>query len=497
MAGERGDSGRGGYSMPSSDSFSKFFGGVLSWGLRIIGFLLIAGIIFVIGFLAFRWNDDGATEAWTSDLSVALDGKVDTTPFIAWWESVLNPAKARTYQSIVEENKDNDALGVKILKFEGTPADYFMQGDVVPPIQATAVVEGASLDKGGTTVNFSCELEDYSGEVSVLPAMRTFPENGKPGNGRAERETVFCTTARGGPLSLQPRILNTKRMTFNVLFDTTTIAHYDAHIMKRYDYDMIFYERELDPFVHFLGSYPENLGPDRVMKSTTTAGPINLGMGTGDQQPFLDGDFVNFQVSLTPRWRGELKYVRSLILRVPPEIELDENPLFCDFEFTGEYEGDYKIYNLTEYALNEKVNVDCSPGSIKGTGLSEASCMKNFKTNLQLKCGLLIMPFIDDSSSFIRTPIEAELDYVYELDQTINIKIRGAEGTGGDNPCVYYDTKQECIDKQMCEPNSDNFTECLVCDEKECEDYNEDGCAKDYCQFSSCVFNGGSCKTES
>ena len=490
MAEERSDSGKGGYSRPNSDSFSRFFGGFLTWGLRIIGFLLIVGIIFVIGFVVFRGSTTGATEAWTSDLSVALDDKVDTTPFLAWWDTILNPAKARTYNSIVEDNENNGALGVKIINFEGTPSEYFMQGGAAPAIRATAVVEAGSLDKDGTAVTFSCELEDYSGDIEILPAERTFP-----GNGKSKRETVVCSTANGGPLSLQPKILNTKRMTFNVLFDSVTLAHYDAYIMKTSEYDLVFYDKDLDPFVYFLGSKPSLLGPQNVMKSRTTDGPINLGMGTQTSQPFLDGDLVPFQVSLTPRWRGELKYVRSLTLKVPPEIEFDENPLFCDFESTGEYEGDYKLYNLTEYALNEKVNVDCSPGAIEGTGLSESSCMKHFKTDLQLQCFMQILPFAADSSSFYLTPIEAELDYVYELDQSINIKIRGAEGIGDENPCAYYD-EQKCIDTQMCEPNSGNFTECLVCDEQNCEDYNEEECAKDYCKFGACAFNDDSCKTE-
>jgi hypothetical protein len=486
----RGDSGRGGYNRPSSDAFSRFFGGLLVWSLRGIVVLIVLGLMVGVGFAAYRGSTTGATEAWTSDLSVALDNKVDTTPFLAWFDTILNPAKARTYKSIVEKNEDNDALGVKILKFEGTPTEYFMQGDVAPPIQSTAIVEAGSLDEKGTLVNFTCELEDYSGDIEVLPAERTFP-----GTGRPYSETVFCTTLRGGPLSLQPRILNTKKMTFNVLFDSLAIAHYDAYIMKRSHYELAFSDKDdLAPFIHFLGSKPEKLGPGNIMQSRTTDGPINLGMGTGNPQPFLDGDLVLFQVSLTPRWRGELKYVRSLTLKVPPEIELDENPLFCDFESTGEYEGEYKLYSLTDYALNEKVNVDCSSEAIEGTGLSEASCMEHFKTNLQLKCGLQILPFVDDSTSFLRTPIEAELDYVYELDKSINIKIRGAEGVGGDNPCAYYD-EQECMDKQMCEPNPEDVIECSVCDEQRCEDYNEEDCAKDYCKFGSCSFDDGSCKT--
>ncbi|MCD4759953.1 hypothetical protein K8R33_03625 [archaeon] len=476
----------GGYVEGPGEVFSKFFG----WIFKIVLVLAIVGIAA----FSYAQISSGSAEATTKDISLVIDKNLDNSWFSSLYDSVFNPAKTRTYRSIVEENKDNRNLGVKITSFEAVPREFIVSDGKLPHISATAMVQASSLSQEESQVKFECELEDYTGEIAVSP--KTFNYSG---NGRIESEMVFCNPSVDGSLSLNPTKLNTKRLTFKVLFETKTIAHYDAYIMRAHDYNSFFYNTGVDPWMHFLGERPANLGFGNVMASTTTAGPINLGMGAGRNQPFLDGytSLVPFQVSLTKNWRGDLISVKDIFLKLPPEIELDVNPIFCDFEPTGEFEGEYQIYHLTPYALNEKVNKDCSPEALQGTGLTEESCMKYFKTDLKLKCHLNILPFIDEQSSFYLTPIEAEVDYVFAMEDSINLKFFKADVPAGD-PCSYYN-ETKCIPMKGCKPvyEGEVFSKCEQCGGSCTTDYSsEKECNDDYCLVGNCKYLDGSCITD-
>ncbi len=499
MAGEKevdngADSGRTS-SRKRSFSPARIFGGILSWGFRLFLILIVLALLFVFGYAISSIWTEGGISAYTKDVSVALDNSGAGNIFDkikSSFDDLIHPGRATTYTSIVEQNEDNQQLGVKIVSFSGTPSEYLVNPGDTPPIRATAVIEASSLGTSSFDVAFDCSMNDLSGDMVVQPENITFP----PGK-TVYRRTIFCSIPDDGYVSLNAGKLNTKRIDFDVLFDALAYATYDAYLMRSSIY-MAFESEEIDPWIYYLGQRPDNLRLGNVVVSRTTAGPINLGIGTPNNQPFLDDNsLIPLQVSLTPSWRGNIKYVKSITLRIPPEIELEENPLFCDFQFTGDYDGEYKLYELTPYALNEKLNKDCSPEAIAGTGLSEASCMEHFKSDLQLQCNMYVPPFDLDMSNFYLAPIVAEADYVFSLERSTNVNIRTYATDTDTNVCKYYD-ETACKNTEGCKPeySNDEFDACIMCSEKNCQDYDsQEDCDNDYCQVANaeCKFENGFC----
>ena len=66
------------------------------------------------------------------------------------------------------------------------------------------------------------------------------------------------------------------------------------------------------------------LKSDRTVRSVTTQGPINLGIGTFDSQPFSENIPYYLGVTLTNNddWFGNLKELKDVLLYMPPNINV-------------------------------------------------------------------------------------------------------------------------------------------------------------------------------
>ena len=215
----------------------------------------------------------------------------------------------------------------------------------------------------------------------------------------------------------------------------------------------------------------------------------------------LEGDDYYFQVALTSQERdGKIKKVNSLKLKVPKEVQLIEDRRNCDFTATGESEGAYDIYELTEYAFNEKVNKDCSGEALDGTGMTELNCLKDFKDRgVQLQCFFRIPEYSENWGDIVLTSFVAELDYVYEKEKKTSVVIRRTS-TGGErtDACSYIEQKSECELDQGCKPIMDGsvFDKCAECTESYCSDYNiRVDCENNYCLSSTCEWVADECKS--
>ncbi len=456
--------------------------------------LILIGIIVLIGFIIFNLARSGQLGVYTKDVVVNVDNSIDSQGLFGWfktqWEWIKDPAKMRTYRSVVEANEENENLGVKIVSFE-VPNEKVFEGD---PIVGVAVVQAASISDNTSRVKFDCELEDYNGDYTVKPDYFEYP-----GNGIVKRVNVMCDFDSSN-LYL-PNKINAKQIKFKNIFESKTLASYDVYIMKKDKYEFINYELGKNVFDYYGISDPL-LSGDGVMRSVTTAGPVNLAIGTETSQPFVyspeDGMEYYIQVDITPQWRGDIKYVKDLRLKVPEEIELVEDPRTCDFEFSGEYDGGYKVYHLTPYAMEHKVNVDCSQERLDEVGLSEESCVRYFRSGgIQTQCWFKVPSYPEDWSDIVRTSFVAELDYVFESTTSRFVQIYKKEGAK-DNVCESYG-ESRCKEVKGCEPryNEGNFSGCVMCNVDRCEDYrSEEDCNNDYCGVGECAYVNGVCGTK-
>lgn len=508
-------------SMPNFSTFFRYL---------IKGFIVIAviGALVLLGMLIFNASRTGVLEVYTDNVVTNLDETVDQGGFFAFfkkqWDYIQDPSKINTYQSVVENNQENRNLGVKIVNFEANrQSDYFENDDV----RGIAVVQAASLSDDFSEVVFGCELEDYHGSDSVKPRVVQYF-----GNGRVERWNVGCDF-EGNKISLSQKTLNPKDLTFTATFEAFTIAHYNVYLMERGEFERIAYDLGKSPFDYYEINEPL-LGIADTMTSTTTAGPVNLAIGTDTSQPFttkgyssisgiatqtysgLDGEVETtfadsdvggetggsyyFQVAMSAQERdGKIKKVNSLKLKVPKEIRLIEDRRNCDFVATGEYDGGYSIYELTEYAFNEKVNKDCSSEALEGTGMTELNCMKDFKDRgVQLQCFFEIPEFSEEWGDIVKTSFVAELDYIYEKEKKESITIRRSSTSDSRvDPCSYILKKEECEADQGCKPSisGDSFEGCVSCTENYCSDYKTEGdCKSNYCLSGNCIWSADECK---
>jgi hypothetical protein len=279
-------------------------------------------------------------------------------------------------------------------------------------------------------------------------------------------------------------------MKFTATFEGYSIANYDVYLMERGEYERISYDLGENPF-NYYGISDSHLRPGNVMVSTTTPGPVNLAIGSSSSQPFVGGQSYNqenekyhFQVSLSSQDRGNIKQVKKLTLKVPSEIILDEDRRTCDFQFSGEYDGSYKIYSLTEHAFYNIVNRDCSMDKLEGTGITTHNCLKDFDTmGVNLQCFFEVPEYSSEWSPLVVTNFIAEVEYVYEKEKKEFIIIRRSDNSEIKGACTDLE-EGECKSSKGCTPDSfDEFDECISCKENYCSDYDESSCNNDYCQL--------------
>ncbi len=468
----------------SESSFSpRVVGGHILRGLLIL--LVIGGVGF-FSYIAYIQISSGNAEIYTDEvfnnIGEANEDAGIWSQLKSQWNKLTNPASLNTHKSVVERNEKNSELGVEILTFEANKNSDYFEGET---IRGTAVVRAAGLSGEGSLIDVDCELQNYYGEKLITPEEIIYPGNGNP-----IQKNVGCSFLDGDKLSL-PKLKNSLELKFTATFEGYAIANYDVYLMEANEFERIVYQLGEDPF-NYYGISDPHLRFGNVMVSTTTPGPVNLAIGTDTSQPFAGGIGVNqenekyyFQVSLTSQERGEIKKVESLTLKVPSEIALDEDRRNCDFQFSGEYDGNYKVYTLTDHAFYNVVNKDCSQEALEGTGITKNNCLKDFDTTgVVLQCFFEIPEYSSEWSPIVQTNFIAETKFIYEKEKKEFIVVRRDENSANNDPCASLE-EEECKSSKGCAPHDINeFDYCVACSENFCSDYSsEESCSVDYCQL--------------
>jgi hypothetical protein len=362
----------------------------------------IFGLIIVIGAIGAMFFFGPKLYANIKDGDVSFIPDNIKNPF-----STINPDQFNTYDSIVKDNEENENLGVEIISFEPLSNSFF----VGSPIQFRGVIKSSSLSEEDSFASLNCELENYYGEFIIDPK-----EVEIPGENKMKTTDVLCSFESGVDSNFAGDKL---KATLNLNYEFYTLATYDTYIMKKSEYDL-FVNRGENPFDEY-GFKPENINTNNVMRSSTTKGPINLAISTITSQPFYDGQEILFIISLKEDWDGNLWQLKNLKLKIPEEIDPKQDT-FCDFVYSEDMEGNYKIYKLKEDVMNTKVNNACSPEMLEIIGLSEERCIDEFKTEIQFLCRFVISDLPEDQE-LLHTSIVAETNYFYEIEKSTSINI--------------------------------------------------------------------------
>jgi hypothetical protein len=469
---------------------------VLGNGLRGLLILFIIGGIGVFSYIAYVQISSGNAEIYTdkafNNVGETIDAWGFWNQFKSQWNKLTNPTSLNTHKSVVEANEDNVELGVDIMTFEANKNSDYFEGEV---IRSTAVVRAAGLSGEESLIDVDCELQNYYGEVLVTPEIIPYPGNGNP-----IQKSVGCSFLDSDKLSLS-KLKNSLELKFTASFEGYAIANYDVYLMNGWEFNKIVYDLGKDPF-NYYGISDSHLRFGNVMVSTTTPGPVNLAIGTSTSQPFVGGSEFDqdnekyyFQVSLTSQDRGKIKKVESLTLKVPSEIALDEDRRTCDFQFSGEYDGAYKVYKLTDHAYYNVVNKDCSAESLDGTGITEHNCLKDFDTTgVILQCFFEIPEYSSEWGPMVATNFIAETQFIYEKEKKEYIVVRRSESSIDSDRCAEFE-EVECKDSKGCSPHDfTSFDYCVSCSENLCSDYSTESiCDLDYCQLD-CGWVNGECE---
>ena len=254
-----------------------------------------------------------------------------------------------------------------------------------------------------------------------------------------------------------------------------------------------FLSHGLDPFINNQYNVQDDLllKPTNVMRSQITEGPIDLRISSETSQPFSQSsNFVMLNVDLVTKESGNLKQVKSLKLYVPFAVELSRDVRFCDFTDTGEIDGQFKIYEISEISLNDKVNVDCSNNQFYDI---EEDCIEDYSV-VELRCSFGVSQ-LPGGDVFFKSLIKAEVEYVFEVEKREAITILQAEDSSDVCDRIFDET--DCISTVGCMPSSaGEFVSCTSCPISwtNCESYEDEiSCDNDWCGFENCNFIEDSC----
>jgi hypothetical protein len=368
----------------------------LGWVVKVFIVLVLVGGIFIGAVFAWNFVSSGLAGSAYEKLSVGIQEQTPTNPFLKAWHYITNPADLNTYDSVVEVNEENEDLGVKITDLESTKPFFFEDEGIV----VRGMVEAAAITGGGSIVSLDCMIRGYENEATVDPT-----EIEVIGNGIVQHENVLCSFEPGNNIDSDVGI---RRIELGATSELYTIATYDVFVIKDEEYNRIKYELGLDPFIEILGGKPDLLGPGNIMRSRTIPSPMKLSISTQTEQPFKSEDSIFLLVSLDEIWEnGEWLRIDSLKITVPSTIiEPRDDPNSCDFVFTGEYDGEYKIYEVSEEVLS-RIN------SVGESG----------EYSVVFQCAMDVGSLLSDEDIF-QSSIIAEASYVYKVEKATTVDIR-------------------------------------------------------------------------
>lgn len=412
------------------------FGGLIKAFFYIIGILVILGII-VLAISSYLYGQTGIAEAGYQRLAVgAEEAGVNIIAKLGLekaYYALFKPEKllGPSFESNIETTTENKDLGVRFTKLETT--GRFFENE---PITVIGTINAQSIDED-LDVEVTCNLEDYEGGKFFPAEVSSASGSGNPARvfkGFPEIIQATCTFPNGLSIENSEQLFRTERSNMYATYDFKTLASMKLYLLNL-EVKKSLALQQLDPFKYY-GISESLLKSDNTMRSKATKGPINLGIGTYQSQPFSENIPYWFGVAIKNNidWQGNLFGITSLELMVPPNMILESDAGFrteeselnvekvesCAFEPTGYENSDgSKIYTLKSEIL-EYVNRDCS--KVKSSEMSEQECIDLFKTDLEFRCRFMLtdVPYRDIKFDFV----EAEAKYKYKTEKSSTITVR-------------------------------------------------------------------------
>lgn len=406
---------------------ARFIGRVLKFiFLTLVGLIIISGVILgsLFAYNYFYRAGGGASVLKHAGVGLEETGVAGATKLgLSEFVSIaLSPEKATAaygFQSDIEEDSIRRDLGVKIVSLEQVGGRAFSGNDIMLRGIVTAETSDNDLEAG-----VRCSMEGYEGDVKA-EISGVSGDSIKVYKDIPQTFTVTCVFPGGVVIEDLSKIKVTRIAKVYVDYDFSTKAMHNAYFLSKNNADYLI-SKGVDPFVYYNIKDPL-LKSDRTVRSVATQGPINLGIGTFDSQPFSENVPYFLGVTLTNNddWFGSLKELEDLSLYLPPNINLaGENNLAgdCDFHYTGQTDQyGFKIYSINDNKL-EQANKDCSKGALVDQLLTQEQCLSFFKTNLNYMCKFMVVEDLSDDSMFYDV-MRTEADYVYETTRKVAVDV--------------------------------------------------------------------------
>lgn len=409
-------------------------------------FFIIIGLGIIVGFFIIvipTIFNIGEAQAKTGIFQMAADklttvsekvGLVKVTEYITTKtrQAFLEPEKLmeESFESEIDESQDKE-VGVKITKLEKIQKGQTLENT---PIELMGTITASPLNED-LEVSAYCTMEGYkneNGELALIPAnFKTATNKVTIIKGFPETLLARCSFEKGaqipGFLGGEKTKIGSRKARMIVQYEFTSKALHKTYYMDSNEKALLLRTGK-NPFQYYKVTEPL-LQSDNRVRSKVSKGPVNLGIGTYESQPFAEDEEHLFGVSVKNNlgWFGNLQKINYLELRVPQEISLEGDIDFqtltssCAFEDTGNIdEENNKIYRLKNEFL-AKVNKDCSEKALKGTIMKQEECINTFKNNLVYTCSSKLIESPGEGIKYY--PIKAIINYIYQIEEPIQITI--------------------------------------------------------------------------
>lgn len=368
-----------------------------TWIIKfILGLTIIA--LVVLGLIAgynYYQSGLGASQITHAEVAVQETG----APVLAKlglttaYNAIFNPAALTPqygFESDIEQSQSDPDLGVKItdlkqigLPHYGEPVELLAAIKAKSPEDNLKLVVNCKLGDGDiipATVSSSQssgnEATLFKDQLEVMQASCVFPKGIEP-----EKITLIKPGQRE-----TPPVKASKEAVVYAAFEFKTKASHTTYFMNSKELNAILQMGE-EPFSLYKIKDPQ-LKSDRTIRSKTTSGPINLGIGTAVSQPFVESHTYSFGVSISNNidWHGNMKKLETLNIEIPPFLYLEGESGFgekqfvstCAFDSTGQKSEDgFKIYTLKE-SLIAQTNRECGKETLESSTLTEQQCIDLF-----------------------------------------------------------------------------------------------------------------------
>lgn len=403
-----------------------FFLGKWLFGIGAIA-LFVGGIVFLVNV-----NKVGLGETAVTQLGVtaeqAVPKAVEQLGLTNVYTAIFKPQELVTgygFESDIDTSQGK-ILGVRIKDLQ--PAAKFYEGE---DITVYGTIQAESIDEP-LTINVFCSIEDED----QIPASEVAAPGAEENHVTLYPNTkeviqATCTFPQAATFDSQDTqaVITSKKVTMYVTYEFTTKAAHKAYFLSQ-EKALELKRQNEDPFSYFKVNEPQ-LKADNTMRSKATPGPVNVGMGTYQSQPFSENIGYAFAVSLAnnAQYGGNLKKLNDVTLYVPENIMLESDAEYgqelteqCAFAPTGEQDdtGRLKKYSLKE-SERATINKDCEDITFNNAPISKEQCINFYKGDINLRCKFKVEELTADNLQF--DVMGAEATYIYETKQAKAINI--------------------------------------------------------------------------